>query len=122
MIDGKDFTYGTVFRRVRNGVTMAELRTDGLAGCLRTPRGGSARQILFKGGKGVFQVRLLTSRECAGLMGAADYRIEVPESQALYGFGDAVVVPVIEWISKYYLDPLINQLLRGRVFAPQNVN
>ena len=32
--------YGTVFRRMRYGELMAELRTDGLAGCLRTPKGG----------------------------------------------------------------------------------
>ena len=50
MIRGPKTTYGTVFRRVRNDKTMAELRTDGIAGCLRTPRGGSARQILVQGG------------------------------------------------------------------------
>lgn len=118
MVNGFEYSYGTVFRRVRNGVTRAELRWDGVAGCLRTPRGGSARQILFKGGKGRFQVRLFTARECARLMGAADYNIKVPESQALYGFGDAVAVPVMAWITTYYLDPLVNQLLRGRVFGP----
>ncbi|CAE7467541.1 hhaIM, partial [Symbiodinium sp. CCMP2456] len=41
MIAGKKVSYGAVFRRVRNGRSMAELRTDGLAGCLRTPKGGS---------------------------------------------------------------------------------
>jgi DNA (cytosine-5)-methyltransferase 1 len=45
MIRGNAIRYGTVFRRVRNGKSMAELRTDGIAGCLRTPRGGSGRQI-----------------------------------------------------------------------------
>jgi len=93
---------------------MAELRTDGLAGCLRTPRGGSGRQILFKAGKGQSFARLLTPRECARLMGADDYNISAPPNQALFGFGDAVCVPVIEWIGKYYLNPVINELLRGR--------
>ncbi len=115
MIDDDQYNYGTVFRRVRKEVTRAEIRNDGLAGCLRTPRGGSARQILFRGGKGGFRVRLLTARECARLMGASDFNIKVHESKALYGFGDAVAPPVIEWISIYYLEPLINQLLRGRV-------
>lgn len=115
MIDSDHYQYGAVFRRVRKGVSTAELRDDGQAGCLRTPRGGSARQILFRGGKGDFRVRLLTARECARLMGAPDFTIKVHESQALYGFGDAVAAPVIEWISTYYLEPLINQLLRGRV-------
>ena len=45
MIGGNAIRYGTVFRRVRNGKSMAERRTDGIAGCLRTPRGGSGRQM-----------------------------------------------------------------------------
>ncbi len=114
MISGSQWSYGTVFRRIRKGKSMAELRTDGIAGCLRTPRGGSARQILFKAGKGKYFVRFLTPRECARLMGADDFRISAPLNQALFGFGDAVCVPVIEWIAKYYLNPLINELLRGR--------
>jgi DNA (cytosine-5)-methyltransferase 1 len=114
LIAGAEYSYGTVFRRIRKGKSMAELRTDGLAGCLRTPRGGSGRQILFKAGKGQSFARLLTPRECARLMGADDYNISAPPNQALFGFGDAVCVPVIEWIGKYYLNPVINELLRGR--------
>lgn len=105
MIAGKEITYGTVFRRVRQGKSMAELRTDGIAGCLRTPRGGSGRQILFAAGKGRYAVRLLTPRECARLMGADDFKITVPLNQALFGFGDAVCVPVIQWIAENYLTP-----------------
>lgn len=110
MIEGEEVSYGTVFRRVRNGVSMAELRTDGIAGCLRTPRGGSGRQILFQGGKGLYRVRLLTPRECARLMGADDYVLPASSNQALFGFGDAVCVPVIEWIAKHYLNPLASSL------------
>ena len=68
-------SFGTAFRRVRNGRSMAELRTDGIAGCLRTPRGGSGRQIFFKAGKGRRQVRLLTAREYESSFsgGAANY-------------------------------------------------
>jgi DNA (cytosine-5)-methyltransferase 1 len=106
MIKGTRTTYGTVFRRVRNDKSMAELRTDGIAGCLRTPRGGSGRQILFAAGKGRFAVRLLTPRECARLMGAENFSINVPLNQALFGFGDAVCVPVIEWIGRNYLNPV----------------
>jgi DNA (cytosine-5)-methyltransferase 1 len=69
-------SYGTVFRRVRNKRSMAELRTDGVAGCLRTPRGGSARQILVVAGKGSVRARLLTPRECACLMGADNFKTE----------------------------------------------
>lgn len=109
-----DWSYGTVFRRMRKGKSMAELRTDGIAGCLRTPRGGSGRQILVKAGQGELHARLLTPRECAHLMGADDYSIKVSANQGLFGFGDAVCVPAIEWIVKYYLDPLINEFIRSR--------
>ncbi|MBI4000617.1 MAG: DNA (cytosine-5-)-methyltransferase [Nitrospira defluvii] len=105
MIMGKQTAYGTVFRRVRHSRSMAELRTDGIAGCLRTPRGGSGRQILFAAGRGLYAVRLLTPRECARLMGADDFRITVPLNQALFGFGDAVCVPIIRWIADNYLTP-----------------
>jgi DNA (cytosine-5)-methyltransferase 1 len=109
MIRGARIAYATVFRRVRNGKSMAELRTDGIAGCLRTPRGGSGRQILFAAGKGRFVVRLLTPRECARLMGADSFVIKAPLNQALFGFGDAVCVPVIEWIARNYLDVVWNR-------------
>ena len=110
MIAGKTISYGTVFRRVRYGRSMAELRTDGIAGCLRTPRGGSGRQILFAAGKGRYAVRLLTPRECARLMGADDFQITVPLNHALFGFGDAVCVPVIRWIAENYLTPVWKEL------------
>jgi DNA (cytosine-5)-methyltransferase 1 len=106
MIGGSRITYGTVFRRVRKEGSMAELRTDGIAGCLRTPRGGSGRQILFAAGKGRFAVRLISPRECARLMGVDDFTIRVSLNQALFGFGDAVCVPVIEWIGRNYLNPI----------------
>jgi DNA (cytosine-5)-methyltransferase 1 len=117
MIAGRDWSYGTVFRRVRNERSMAELRTDGLAGCLRTPRGGSGRQILFKAGRGEYHVRLLTPRECARLMGANEFKIAAPLNQALFGFGDAVCVPVIEWIANHYLNPVWNES-----YAPETPN
>jgi len=116
MIAGRQWSYGTVFRRVRANTSMAELRTDGLAGCLRTPRGGSGRQILFKAGFGTYRARLLTPRECARLMGADDYVIEgATLNQALFGFGDAVCAPALAWIAEYYLNPLVNESIRGQV-------
>lgn len=112
MIRSPTVCFATAFRRVRYGRSMAELRTDGIAGCLRTPRGGSGRQILFKAGRGRFQVRLLTPRECARLQGVPDsYRIDVPANQALFGFGDAVCVPAVEWIVRHYLTPETRRLV-----------
>lgn len=107
MINSAGWSFGTVFRRVREGGSMAELRVDGIAGCLRTPRGGSGRQILVKAGFGEFYARLLTPRECARLMGTDDFTISVSLNQALFGFGDAVCVPVVEWIAENYLNPAI---------------
>lgn len=109
MINSAGWHFGTVFRRVREGGSMAELRVDGIAGCLRTPRGGSGRQILVKAGFGEFHARLLTPRECARLMGAGDFKISGSLNQALFGFGDAVCVPVIEWIAKHYLNRVLDE-------------
>lgn len=50
-------------------------------------------------------------------MGADDFTITATLNQALFGFGDAVCVPVIEWIATYYLDPVVNELLRGRALT-----
>ena len=63
-------------------------------GCLRTPRGGSGRQIIFKAGQGEYHVRLLTPREAARLMGADDYTISVSLNQALFGFGERSACPL----------------------------
>ncbi|MCI0334164.1 MAG: DNA (cytosine-5-)-methyltransferase [Planctomycetes bacterium] len=118
MIKGRRITYATAFRRVRKGRSMAELRSDGIAGCLRTPRGGSGRQILFKAGRGKYQVRLLTARECARLQGVPEsYKIDVPLNQALFGFGDAVCVPAVEWIVRHYLTARVSNKL-SIVVAP----
>lgn len=109
MIAAPQPSYGAVFRRVRLGRSRAELRVDGVAGCLRTPRGGSGRQILLRAGAGECHARLLTPRECARLMGADDYVISGTSNQALFGFGDAVCVPVITWIAENYLNPLCDE-------------
>ena len=109
-------SYATVFRRVRHGRSMAELRTDGIAGCLRTPRGGSGRQILFRGGHGRFGVRLLTPRECARLQGVPDdYAIKVGPNAALFGFGDAVCVPAVRWLVREYVMTLLDRLERKAI-------
>ncbi len=71
---------GAVFRRMRvedgRKVQRAEVRFDGLAGCLRTPTGGSSRQFLLVVEDGAVRARLLTGREAARLMGLPeDYRL-----------------------------------------------
>ena len=115
MTDGNMYQFATAFRRVRKGRSMAEIRVDGVAGCLRTPRGGSGRQILLKAGKGRSQVRLLTARECARLQGVPDsFVIRAPLNQALFGFGDAVCVPVVEWVLQHAVMPRLMDEIRSQ--------
>lgn len=105
MVNGNTLQYGTVYRRMRKGQSMAELRTDGIAGCLRTPRGGSSKQIVIQAGNGEWKVRLLTPREYARLQGVRD-SFKLPENvnKGYFAMGDAVCVPVIDFISKHILE------------------
>jgi DNA (cytosine-5)-methyltransferase 1 len=106
---GTEYTVGTIYRRVRAGTSKSEIRTDGLAGCLRTPRGGSSKQIVLVVGKGEIRMRWMTPREYARLQGCPDFPIEVDRNEALWGFGDGVCVPVIEWIA----ENVLTQLFKG---------
>jgi DNA (cytosine-5)-methyltransferase 1 len=109
------WSYRTVFRRMRmrdgRKQSTAEVRTDGIAGCLRTPKGGSARQIIVRAGMGRFDARLLNAKENARLMGAMEYKIsdDLPLNEALFGFGDAVCVPVVDWLGANYLNPVADE-------------
>jgi len=92
------WSFATVYKRIRDGKCRAELRIDGKAGCLRTPRGGSSKQFVIQAGYGTWRVRNMTPREYAALQGAPDYKITVPENVALLGFGDAVCVQAVRWV------------------------
>jgi len=108
----------TVYRRTRRDGCRAELRADGVAGCLRTARGGSSRQIVAFAGAGQFRARFMTPRECARLQGAPDsFVIPVASHDAVFAFGDAVCVPVIEWIARHYLNPLAAKVLERAGYA-----
>ena len=99
---------GAVFRRTRRDGQRAEVRTDGLAGCLRTPRGGSSRQTIVVAQNGVVRSRLLTGREGARLMGLPDsYVLPLRTTAALHVVGDGVAVPVVRWLAEHLLEPLL---------------
>ncbi|MBI1185742.1 MAG: DNA (cytosine-5-)-methyltransferase [Alphaproteobacteria bacterium] len=105
---------GAVFRRMRieNGekVQRAEARFDGVAGCLRTPAGGSSRQILIEVRDGRVRARLFNGREAARLMGVCDdHPIPDDRTAALHLFGDAVVAPVVRWLGEHILLPLARE-------------
>jgi DNA (cytosine-5)-methyltransferase 1 len=52
-------------------------------------------------------MRWMSTREYARLQGAPAFPITVERNQALYGFGDAVCVPVISWIARHALSQLV---------------
>lgn len=99
---------GTLYRRIREGVQRAEVRFDGIAGCLRTPSGGSSRQtVLMVEADGRVRSRLLTSREAARLMGAPDtFWLPPNYNDAYLAMGDGVVAPVVSWLSEHLLAPI----------------
>ena len=105
-------TVGAAYRRVRmedgRKVQRLEIRFDGLAGCLRTPAGGSSRQYVVVCDQGRVRVRRLTGREAARLMGVSDaYRLPASESAALKLMGDAVAVPVVRALTEGLLAPAL---------------
>lgn len=101
LTEAKRLAFATVYKRVRPDGCRAEMRADGVAGCLRTPRGGSSKQFVIQAGRGEWRVRNMTAREYARLQGVPDsFKITVPYNQALFGFGDAVCVPAVEWVMR----------------------
>ncbi|MDE2751653.1 MAG: DNA cytosine methyltransferase [Gemmatimonadota bacterium] len=104
---------GTVYKRTRpdkNGVgkQRAEVRFDDIAGCLRTPSGGSSRQtvMIVEGSK--VRSRLLAPREAARLMGLPDdYKLPENYNDAYHLAGDGVVVPVVRHLAEFILEPLL---------------
>ena len=107
MQSGRRKTWRTAYRRTRKGAAVWEIRADSIAGCLRTARGGSSKQALVEGGRGQVKIRWLTPRECARLMGADSFVLADRRDQSLFGFGDAVCVPVVTWLAENYLVPAI---------------
>lgn len=103
---------GTIYKRMRpdeDGVRVqrAEVRFDQISGCLRTPVGGSSRQvIILVEGKRV-RSRLLSPREAARLMGVPeDYPLPSNYNEAYHLFGDGLAVPAVGWLERHLLRPL----------------
>lgn len=102
---------GCVYRRTRNHVQRAEIRFDDVAGCLRTPAGGSSRQTILVVDGATVRSRLLTARECARLMGLPEtYRLPANDNDAYHLVGDGVVVPVVRHLAEKLLGPVIRNL------------
>jgi DNA (cytosine-5)-methyltransferase 1 len=116
----KTFFAGTAYRRTRpdeNGVKTQrlEIRFDGIAGCLRTPNGGSSRQTVILVDQGQVRSRLMTVRECARLMGAPDtYKIPGSYNDGYRAMGDAVAVPATRWLTRHLLAELAGRARSAR--------
>jgi DNA (cytosine-5)-methyltransferase 1 len=103
---------GTVYKRTRPNESgarkqRAEIRFDQVSGCLRTPVGGSSRQLIVVVDGRQVRSRLLSPREAARLMGVPDsYPLPTNYNEAYHLFGDGVAVPVVSWLEKHLLRPL----------------
>ena len=103
-------SWATAYRRTRKGKAVWEIRGDRISGCLRTGTGGSSRQAVVEAGGGDFRVRWMTAREYCRLQGAPDLDLAgVSENQGRFALGDAVCVPVISWLARNILLPLLSE-------------
>ena len=104
---------GAIYKRTRadeDGVKTqrAEIRFDDIAGCLRTPAGGSSRQLILVIDGSKVRSRLISSRETARLMGLPDtYVLPDNYNEAYHLTGDGIAVPVVRHIANNILEPLI---------------
>jgi len=104
---------GCVYKRTRpneNGrkVQRAEVRFDDVSGCLRTPVGGSSRQVVVVVDGQSVKARLISSRETARLMGLPDtYKLPLNYNEAYHLTGDGVVVPVVRHLAEHIFEPVL---------------
>lgn len=104
---------GTAYKRTREDrlgqkAQRAEIRFDDVSGCLRTPAGGSSRQLIVVVDEQTVKARLISSRETARLMGLGDdYLLPKNYNEAYHLTGDGVVVPVVRYLAEHILEPLL---------------
>jgi DNA (cytosine-5)-methyltransferase 1 len=90
-------------------VQRAEIRFDDVAGCLRTPAGGSSRQTIVVVDGQKIRSRLISSRETARLMGLDDgYKLPKSYNEAYHLTGDGVAVDVVRHLARYLFEPLLD--------------
>ena len=104
---------GGIYKRTRHDddgakVQRAEVRFDDVAGCLRTPAGGSSRQVIIVVDGNKVRSRLISARETSRLMGLPDdYKLPKNYNEAYHLTGDGVVVPVVRHIAHHLFEPLL---------------
>ena len=114
MLDNNETVFATGYRRTRHGEQQLELRFDGVAGCLRTPEGGSSKQFLVVKENGEVHARLLTVREVARLMGAPDsFALPGTYNDGYKAMGDAVALPVARFVGERFLVQIAEAVYSG---------
>jgi DNA (cytosine-5)-methyltransferase 1 len=114
---------GCIYKRTRQDETgckvqRAEIRFDDISGCLRTPAGGSSRQIILIVDGSVVKSRLISSRETARLMGLPDdYLLPKNYNEAYHLTGDGVVVPVVRHLAENIFEQILADQSRTREAA-----
>ncbi|WP_222705517.1 DNA cytosine methyltransferase [Terriglobus albidus] len=104
---------GAIYKRTRIDTEgqrkqRAEVRFDDIAGCLRTPVGGSSRQLIMVVDGENVRSRLLSPREAARLMGLEEsYILPSKYNEAYHLAGDGLVVPVVRHLASNVLEPLL---------------
>ncbi len=100
---------GTIYKRTRDKVQRAEVRFDGIAGCLRTPAGGSSRQTIMVVDGPIVRSRLISPREMARLMGLPEtYKLPKRYNDTYHLLGDGVVVSVVAHLREHILMPILS--------------
>jgi DNA (cytosine-5)-methyltransferase 1 len=105
---------GTIYKRTRweHGIKVqrAEIRFDDVAGCLRTPAGGSSRQLIMVVEGETIRSRLISARETARLMGLSEsYKLPEKYNQAYHLTGDGVAVPVVRFLAENIFNPIVEE-------------
>jgi DNA (cytosine-5)-methyltransferase 1 len=113
---------GAVYKRTREerGVRRqrAEVRFDDVAGCLRTPGGGSSRQTIIVVNGDLIRSRLLAPREAARLMGLDEtYKLPIRYNDAYHVAGDGVCVPVVRHIAANVLEAVLDWNCRDEILV-----
>lgn len=114
---------GGVYKRTRLDekgakVQRAEIRFDDVAGCLRTPAGGSSRQVIVVVDGENVRSRLISARETASLMGLdKDYKLPRNYNEAYHLTGDGVAVPVVRHLAEHIFEPLLGKAAETKADA-----
>ena len=99
-------------------VQRAEVRFDDVSGCLRTPAGGSSRQVILVIDGKKIRSRLISARETARLMGLPDdYKLPSNYNEAYHLTGDGVVVDVVRHLAEHIFEPLLLEAAEAREVA-----